>query len=1172
MATALLWSGGAWTALPQESATAQTDSPPATPASQQLLNNPLPKAQSTSPASQPQSENGISSKSTSPQTGTPGGIDNSSSAKNQNNAVVPYRNTLFDENENRIPLNDELSRIIREFLKNNQQSSSSESQGKLLPVARIPDASITSINVEGKVQDEIAKLDITYKVQVNSDVGPYSVPLGAKEGILVDIAYQGPGQQVQDRFEPKVGYYWWFSGKGMHELKLSMDVMIEQLDAFPNLNLSLPADAAIRKAKIQLPNLNLELSLPVGTPLTQRELETGQTEATFPIRGKSLNLSWKFIPPVKDKQVVLKSDTSIHLIFVHDSLEKSVQMKVQQTVRPDEQGSFKSLCVQLPQNFDLTPLKQEMISSYELKKDQLKVTLKEAATGPVTLEYELELRSLESDEVSLDGAFELLNDGKSSFETDISTQTLEQTGKITIQKGESFLIRSISQESDLIRPESIKSIEPGLPVSQAFRFFQQPFRLKLKVEEIPPLSSVDAHYQLSLTPNLMEAGKLNAKLNANLDIQIFRGELNDLSLNWKQFADEGWSEPSFRQFNLIDKISFDKETQEMKISFIQPVSEDTNLTFETEKTISADAPAIDFSLPLFSKDMQRRQRRTILSVISPSNLQTQLTTSNSISALPLSNEEENRYAIPQTSAEENILQRALISENDYNLHLDLKKLSREINARTKIELQENLQQSMRISQEIELDVKYDPLKQIRLLIPEGLKNSSLIIRDTDRKEITPEKSEVAGGASELLIPPSKGLGTFSIYVEYSTDSISRSSQDGQAFQIPIFVLDSNTFEKVELSTNQKNRYKVIIDSQNWNPIVLENKTTWQLDSKLPPEAEVSFRILPIKQHVVQDFEVPLALYKIDLRAQESKRIDARYLIDGSPGQIQVTMPDNYSKSNISWDGVSLTELPEPGTREWLLEVPENKSKTRHILSISYALTPRGNANWLRSYRIELPQLSREIWTPSIAEVICPNGQHLLSPPSLWAPLYSWQREGIFWYRRSNLSRQSNELYQELQGSDPIVSRYQYDFARTDSGDSLSLQTISLAMLVFTGAGSALLCGFLFRRFKLFHNSFAFCVLLFLIALAGLWYWAVIQVFIQPALIGGLFALVAIIIEVMLQRRHETEFYEPGSSIALVLRSGIRSQQIGSEDSTAVRVPSNHQVSVSSSTAETEESP
>ncbi|QDU79707.1 hypothetical protein Pla110_14210 [Polystyrenella longa] len=1097
------------------------------------------------------------------------------------NKPAPEQSFLVDENQKKLPLPADITKSMKQWLewrKKNETTDPVLNQ----TVTEIPDFSITSIMVEGEILEEFAELELTYKVQVNSDEGAQIIPLGAKEGTLTDFKSTGPGYAQHHRTDPKTGYYWLIEGKGTYELKLDMVVKNRLNSSSQMLFLSLPSEATIRKASLLLPTLDLEISLP-DTTFQQRELETGKTEVVFPILSDAINLTWKFIPLVKDKPVVLRSSTKIELRFLSDHLEKSVQMMVEQTVQPDERGSFKTLRIRLPQNFEVEEVSGEGYLNREVEENnEMTVFLKEPATGQVTLNYVLTLRPLESDELILDGAFQLLSTSRSTSDEQTSTQILEQPGTITIQKGESFLIRNIPQERSLIRDLSADSLDSQKKISQAYSFYSQPFHMKLKVEKIPPLSSLDAHYVVSLNPDLAESGKLKVALKANLALKVLRGELSELTFDWNEFSDEGWSTPSFNdpinQLTYIENIEYDEESGQLRIRFLDPISGEKEISFLTEKTIDLKKPELDFTLPRLDEEIQRLSAPAVTSIISSPNLETQITPNGKTKISPLTAKERELYSVAASikEPEKNISQWSITTPKDQKLHLNVITRKQEVIANTQLELLEHQNNYLTVRQVISLDVKYDPLKLVRLYIPSELSDSELEVRGADNNIIKPEKTTSMGSASELLVTHSQGLGKFQVSIQYRVERSRVDEQGGRHFfQIPYFTLEATPFSAVTLTKTQQRQYDVELNPDNWQPIVGDNENTWQLNTPDRDNRDVTVQLIPSKVLTVQDFQVPLALYKIDLRSQKELLIEARYLIEGSPEQILITMPLGFQSLTIDWDGVNVVKSTEQLKREWLIDIPSNEIEGRHQLVMSYRLNQSNSSNWLRSYQVKFPRFSSEIWTPqAITEITSSHSQHLLIPPEKWAPLFSWQREGLFWYRRSDVEKNENELYQALSGNDGINYRYHYDFARTDAGDSISFQTISLSMLVFSGAGIALLCGFLFRRISYLHNSFAFCVLLFAIALAGLWYWPIIQVLIQPAIIGILFALIAVAIEELLRRRHATDYYELNSSRDFVVtpswQSGMRSQQIGSEDSTALRHPSGHQIPVS--TSEKEDSP
>ncbi|MAT16039.1 MAG: hypothetical protein CMJ46_12310 [Planctomyces sp.] len=1115
---------------------------------------------------------------------TPDNVGPSATKPDASNGNNPP-NSLIDSNGNVLPLPADWQEIYLEGLKARQKNGAVGKKGMNGKVDELPAYNITSINVEGTVQEELADLVLTYKIQINSDEGAYKVPLGAKEGNLQDYESSGPGQDRPAEDDPDSGFYWWFKGKGSYELKLFMKVKIRVSSVSPQLFLSLPSDATIRNANLLLPQHDLEFPLAETTPLEQSELETGQTQVKFSITGEALNLTWKFIPLVKDKQVVLSSDTDIELTFQNDNLGNSVLIKARQTVQPDEQGSFNSFRLRLPPHSGSPRIQGEQYLNHETPDNNiLRVILKKPATGPVTFLYELEIRPLDGNEFSLDGAFQVLSTTGAKDSEETSTQTLEQRGTITIKKGESFLIHDIPQEHSLIRNERVDSLNPEQSISQAFRFFHQPFRLKLRVDEIPPISTVDAHYVAELSPDVAEPNKLNVELKAKLNLNVMRGELRELNLAWENFAAEGWTAPSLDgddqvdQYKWIEKVEYDEDSKQMRIVFLEPISSERDISFSVNKSVDIDETEIDLTLPQLGEEIRGRSRPPVISVISPPNLETEITPRGNTLIDRLSAEEEERYPLPTKAASQRPYpQRSITSRREQALRIGMTRQKRVVTAVTNLELRDLAQGTLSVRQKIELNVQYEALIQIRLNIPSALVGTDFVIRDEQFKPIKPDRSSSMGGASEQLsIAPSQGLGTLVRYIDFSVSG-SRTAADGkgQQFQIPYFTVDSANFDNVKILENTQGQYSVSMESPNWQRFLEEDKNAWQLSTPSPESNLVALQLSPLEQFLEQDFQIPLALYRINLRFQSQTLVDARYLINGAPEQIRLLMPVNSQVTAAAWDEVEIPAKPSDSNREWLINIPEGSDAERHRLVIKYTQSDSAKrAGWSRSYMLDLPQFSQEIWTPqAVAEVTFPNAQHLLVPPQKWAPLFSWQREGIFWYRRPAVGLQENELYRELNDEQQIDHRYQYDFARTDSADSITFQSISLSMLVFYGSGTALLCGFLFRRLNFLQNSFAVCVVLFALAILGLWYWPVLQVFIQPALIGLLFAGIAVAIEESLKRRNTPEYSDSGSAqfvLTSSIKSSIRSRQIGSEDSTTLRPPSSHQVPVS--TSENEEAP
>jgi len=215
------------------------------------------------------------------------------------------------------------------------------------------------------------------------------------------------------------------------------------------------------------------------------------------------------------------------------------------------------------------------------------------------------------------------------------------------------------------------------------------------------------------------------------------------------------------------------------------------------------------------------------------------------------------------------------------------------------------------------------------------------------------------------------------------------------------------------------------------------------------------------------------------------------------------------------------------------------------------------------------------------EIELPFNQHLFTNPSGYSPLFYWHRAGIVWHRRirpeyEELTKWIGADGDDPEGPDGFGGGNVYQFNRLGRAGSLSFHSMSRSLVFLFGAGLALSMGFLLLKIPATRNVLTILIVVFVLAVVGLWYSQAVLLLLQPAVLGLLLATAAAAIDGYVKRKRSSSILtlsSPSDFVSpLPSDSGIEHAAllgVGSEGTTASRpVQRTSSGSSSSSAADT----
>lgn len=1050
---------------------------------------------------------------------------------------------------------------------------------------QLPDFSVNRVELSGVISEGTSEITAEIQVQINRDEAAFKVPLGFNEAILV--SFESPESEDQDDHKSMIpgkpdrqkGLQWWFKGKGVHRLTLKLLLDSKTVNAQQNLKLTLPQNTTTRHARLLLPTgkpdseneYNLITQLPQKIRMERKVLEeSGQTEVSFPIPGKDLDFSWRLIEKKTDEEVNLNSDTDIEVEFQY----KTVHLKVRQTVEALT-GSFQSLEVEIPKGFTTQLVDVPGYLRREQKKEgslnTLYIELREPVTGPLTFKYELEADVPEDGLLILGDACRVMN--SESFSS-------RETGTVKIRGTQSYQVSHRAEEdNDAIYRTDVSLLKSDVALSHAFRFYKQPFPLSFEVEKIQPKVSIQPRFALNVTPAAAQQDLVQLNLEARINMTVRKGELEEFSLIWPGWEKENWQELSEPTTKFVEEVRPSTENEdELIVKFLEPVSGTLELVLTSKRSAKLNQPEQDLSLPQFSKVAEYRS--SILELTGASNLEITPSPKNGTILRRPTQEEFTR---PEAGSSSPPLPRErsslgslwALEPGPHELQIDIKEMSREILASSELSLTPGREKIM-IRQKIDLEVKYVPLEQLSLSIPVELKRTDFEFQDESGQPIPTTASTVSpnenAGLGVTVNFPQQLLGESSFYVVYEQET--PAIQAGVSpLQIPYWKLRSPNYDHKRLVVESQELYNIQPNSSStWDRTttsISAGQAVWETSQA--GNGRIQALISESSNATNQNFYVEQVLVNIQFHKgynnDQTFQAEVRYQLSGNPTLINFTLPISTMNPEFRWNNElqpldDLVRSPKGKNKVEYSFRPDESSQVNHEFSISYrgqSSTP-SPGDWFHDYRINLPQLEENLAVGNtFLSVTFPNGQHLFKSPEDWSPLFSWQWDGLFFFSRQPYDAAENQkIYQQFQNSLSTGSPYQYDFCRAGNTDELHIQTLSQSVIVLIGAGFSFLSLFFIRHLRFLHNIHSLMFFVLCIAVAGLWYWDTMQLFLQPAIIGILLALFAIGLELWFGRRQSLEYLDLSPSEDFILTPlqsmGTSSQPVSPEGSTAIRTP------------------
>ncbi|MBI1345572.1 hypothetical protein GC163_04720 [bacterium] len=988
---------------------------------------------------------------------------------------------LFNSQGDLVPV--PLDARLEDFLKSLEQDR--DATVRVNPVV-----SVTSLELTGTADDQLATLDAIVRVQVTGSNQPLLFPLGFNEGVLLQEAkITGPGRVVFGDKDPQQGYRWWFDGNGSYEMQLRLAVQVRRVSPWRRLQLALP-NSPVTTLQVTLPEAKPVIKLPEEIVWETKS----PTESTTSVRalgiGNRLDLQWQPTIPVDNQRTSFDVNTT--LLVRPDS--RGFLLEATQYVRA-LQGTFSEYTVHLPEHAELLQAEGTEVKRTRMvpeSQNQIVVELNSPTRGPVIVKWKLHLTHKTSKRSILKG-----------FQVDQAQTESGEIGLLSPDTARWSNVETASRNLERMNAGELRSTLGGAQIVRAYRFYDQPFELPLELQAADPY--------LDVRPTLvLYASRDELRLDGRFEIRSFRGQLNELSLDWSGWKNDGWKlEPA--PSNETFYSSFPVEDPQDADRLLIPIENPPNTSFVVRFTAVKQAINKQTALNL-PRLLNAALSRTRLVFLHAENVDAELMPrGESVLRLASRDDSVTSEAVGYDAGLETKLYWLESDERQFAITVTPQPIHVTVQNQSQVAISD---WHLQITQALQHHVQYERLSTVTIAVPTEIAQAvQFRLGDEELRPqwLVPEDPKVRW--AQLTLPrPTLGLFELQASWEQPLPVDLRSEKDA-ALVIPFLKSLSGNITSQSLEFLRPAWYEISSVDAQWQLVHSTRESNRWTDTT----GSDSFTglIIPTTGNDGAEFVTQRAWISVinDRTGLQQYRVQMR--LSGSAPGLNVQLPAASLVTQFYRDGELIPEsqiIESPtGSRRFTLSWSTNATEPAdRWLTIEYTLKQPPITGLSALVRTEGPTFPQVRWASRVLwQIQVPNDQHAFRLPDNAVPLYEWRRAGVVWQRESAIT--TDQLQAWLGGPLPfsserlVSSGHEYTFSQFGPIENLRLRTLSSAMLLVCGAGSTLLLGFLVIKVPAMRSLLAVLLMLSAGMAAALCFQPELELLLQPMVIGGLLA-------------------------------------------------------------------
>lgn len=1025
------------------------------------------------------------------------------------------------------------------------------------PPNNVENWSISRLSFEGHAGPEFAELTTRIELQILEGSRTIFVPLKMVEGTLRDEEHQGAGPCGLWKNDPEQGQIWWFRGAGKYELKLVQLVPIRTKD-LPNrrLQLTLPP-STVSDLKLRIPSPSIRTSTEDRAARMQVVSQDGESTIELFGLGQKLDLSWQPVPSQSALNPTFHSRTAMNILI--DG--QSVLLEANQRIEP-LQGELTEVTVKLPAGMDLVKLEGTRYKEHRIESQNQSVVRvlferdERNPASPVDLKWLLRSRIAPDQTRILLGGFEVENGRIQSGIAVIRVSGAYRTQRIEAQD------RNIVRESlaGLDRQTSPPLPGAGDPsnIVGVYRILEQPFQLALNLEKIDPyVSSEQPQYVAHFSGNAIE-------LEATFTLQVARGSVEEFMLDWPDWKSSGWTIDSCIVRKISDRpepeeerqydITLDTSSEDVvDVQAAEPVIGHLQIRVQAHRPVTSSVEETQLQFPELRN--ARAENGVLLATLAD-NLDAQVRPTGTTTIRPLDP--------PQISSElltrQQDRRRMAYLLNNFQSGLAVKTTVKPPSLT--IESMATISSSDRglaIDQELNYSIAYQRFSQLMVWVPTSwLEHCEYRLSTGEQlKPVTTQLQEP--GYQQIRLPLEKSrTGSLQLIIrtQVGTAELSRSDE----VVIPLARPTEDRLSRSRLQIRNLTGVELSIEDDKWTRESGNDAAPLWASPTLASQVRTKVKFLtetPLSGLIVSRAWIRTV---VDGLGQEYTA--ARLRISGIRNSLRFTLPPQSELIKVQFRGkpVSPTRLVDaPTTYEIVLTEPlEPTSGNEDIFECEYSVAISPQGGFLHQIRYQPLQVgSASVWHDLLWELVLPPDEHLLQSPRQLNPLYRWERHGAIWSRTnpdSTILLTDGFLPGSFENSgNPLAGWNKYCFSRFGSVPDIQFTTIRRHLIVAIGAGCALGFSILLMNLPILRHVLVLWGAGMVLAILSIWYSEPVMLFLQPAVIGFVLALISSIFQLWWKGRFSRRIV--GHTSELRRNSGIAPYRSSNSSPPASNPPS-----------------
>ncbi|MCA9017505.1 MAG: hypothetical protein KDA77_19435, partial [Planctomycetaceae bacterium] len=486
------------------------------------------------------------------------------------------------------------------------------------------------------------------------------------------------------------------------------------------------------------------------------------------------------------------------------------------------------------------------------------------------------------------------------------------------------------------------------------------------------------------------------------------------------------------------------------------------ITFRARRPVIADQEPFSFTLPEVKAPSLSA---TSLVLANDTNVVTDLTPASKTQVLATPIVQLDQFTLP---AEVQILRKNMFQiqpgANEFSAVVSIH--SQEITA-TSAALLEIDGSEMRVEQEIQYQIEYEPLSEVRLLVPLALKNRVNFYLDDEQNPLVPTwiSDETDPIQNARLSLRSKKLGSVKITAVYLLPQTSLTELYVPLIRSDDVVYSESQFELTLMDDEDTQSIEFESMDAAWQQqLAMNNNAFWRA---VDPKADINLKFKKSESGSLLSYSISQAWIHCSIDLAGSYLARAQYQFPVSPRTLSFRMPENsgIKIDEIWWNDQRVTVgLVQGSAQEYQISLPvvKGKESPSNILTIDYGSTKHQRDSQFGPLTVGAAEFSDNLWVDkTMWKISLPNNEHLFTIPRGYTPQFRWEHQGVFW---SRLFSGQEEIPVAMNNTPPPRTDFMgvndYQFYRIGPATSLQFHSLSRSMIVFIGAGTALLLGFI----------------------------------------------------------------------------------------------------------------